>query len=136
MITSINTSSNYYYFTLYSNRYYVGFNGSEGAFSSWTTGDHVLLFNGTNNEILLDNTTLVSGRNSVSTTNLWIGNRGAAACFEGKIYYVKITDKSTGNLVRYMIPVVQNNTGIAGMYDIVNDIFYTNAGTGSFTVPD
>ncbi len=37
-------------------------------------------------------------------------------------------------LVRDFVPVVRNTDNVAGMYDIVNDTFYTNAGTGSFVV--
>ncbi len=36
-------------------------------------------------------------------------------------------------LVRNMIPVKRNSDGVLGMYDLVNDRFYTNAGTGTFT---
>lgn len=34
---------------------------------------------------------------------------------------------------RLMIPVVRNSDEKPGMYDLVNDVFYTNAGTGEFT---
>lgn len=33
-----------------------------------------------------------------------------------------------------LIPCVRNSDNEAGMYDIVNNVFYTNAGTGSFIV--
>ena len=67
-----------------------------------------------------------------------IGSRGTNTSwrFEGKIYYFKITDKSTNNIVRWMVPTVRNSDGVAGMYDVVNNIFYTNSGTGTFTVPN
>lgn len=36
-----------------------------------------------------------------------------------------------------LVPCYDNTTKVAGMYDIVNDVFYTNAGTGEFLVgPD
>lgn len=35
--------------------------------------------------------------------------------------------------VRHFIPVVRNTDDKPGMYDLVNDVFYTNAGTGEFT---
>lgn len=37
-----------------------------------------------------------------------------------------------GAQVRNFIPC-KNISGILGLYDIVNNIFYTNAGTGTFT---
>lgn len=49
----------------------------------------------------------------------------------GRIYYTKIWDN--GILVRYMIPCKRNSDNVLGMYDIVNNIFYGNAGTGVFT---
>lgn len=47
-----------------------------------------------------------------------------------KLYYCKIWDN--GSLVRNLIPA-KNTSGILGLYDIVNSVFYTNAGTGTFT---
>lgn len=47
-----------------------------------------------------------------------------------RIYYAKIWDD--GILVRNFIPAVRNDDGVIGMYDQVNDVFYTNDGTGSF----
>ena len=47
----------------------------------------------------------------------------------GRIWYVKIYDN--GTLVRDMIPA-KNSSGVIGMYDLANDVFYTNAGTGTF----
>lgn len=50
--------------------------------------------------------------------------------FVGKVFYCKIW--SAGTLVRHMIPAQRNSDSAVGMYDLVNDVFYTNAGTGSF----
>lgn len=36
-------------------------------------------------------------------------------------------------VVRHFIPVVRNSDDKPGMYDLVNDVFYTNQGTGEFT---
>ncbi len=47
----------------------------------------------------------------------------------GRIWYVKIWDNDT--LVRDMVPA-KNSSGVVGMYDTVNNRFYTNAGTGEF----
>ena len=51
--------------------------------------------------------------------------------FKGKIYYCKIWDN--GELVREFIPCKRNSDSVLGMYDTVNNVFYTNAGSGSFT---
>ena len=47
-----------------------------------------------------------------------------------KIYYVKIWDN--GTLVRDFVPCTKN--GIAGLYDRVNNDFYVNKGSGTFSV--
>ena len=69
-----------------------------------------------------------------STVNVFIGARQGSTsissyCYE-KIYNVKIYN--FGNLVRNMIPC-KNSSNVIGMYDLVNDTFYTNQGTGDFT---
>ena len=50
--------------------------------------------------------------------------------FVGRIYEVEIN--GTSNL--HLIPCYRISDRVAGMYDIVNDVFYTNAGTGEFLV--
>lgn len=86
-------------------------------------------WNGT--EILTMNTSVANcpnlsmfmfGRNTYS---------GLANKFFGKIYYLKIYE--AGVLVRNFIPCI-NQSNVAGMYDTVNGVFYTNAGTGTFNV--
>lgn len=37
-------------------------------------------------------------------------------------------------LIRDFIPCYRKEDKVAGMYDIVNDVFYTNAGTGEFVI--
>lgn len=48
-----------------------------------------------------------------------------ATCYELKLY-------TSSGLVRDFIPC-KNSLGVYGMYDTVNDVFYTNQGTGTFT---
>lgn len=50
----------------------------------------------------------------------------------GKIYMLKVYDN--GTLVRDFVPVVRSRDGVAGLYDMVEHKFYTNAGTGTFAV--
>lgn len=40
---------------------------------------------------------------------------------------------TNGDKVRDMIPCYRKSDNVIGMYDIVKDVFYTNAGTGTFT---
>ena len=48
-----------------------------------------------------------------------------------KVFYVKVWDKD-GNLVRDFIPCYRKTDNAIGMYDLVNNVFYGNAGTGTF----
>lgn len=54
---------------------------------------------------------------------------GYSSC---KIYQVKLY--KNGTIVRDMVPCVRVSDNVAGMYDRVEGNFYTNAGTGTFTV--
>ncbi len=49
----------------------------------------------------------------------------------GRFYNCIIKDNDV--VVRHLIPVVRTTDDKPGMYDLVNDVFYTNAGTGEFT---
>lgn len=51
-----------------------------------------------------------------------------------RIYYCKLYDN--GTLVRNLIPCYRISDNTIGMYDLVNNVFYTNAGTGTFTKGD
>lgn len=63
---------------------------------------------------------------------LFAANNGSSAQVSGqKIYYFKMWDNIT--LVRDMIPCYRKSDNEIGMYDLVNNVFYTNAGTGTFT---
>ena len=50
----------------------------------------------------------------------------------GRIYYLVIYKASTNELLRYFMPAMRNSDGAIGLYDKVNDVFYTNQGTGEF----
>lgn len=57
--------------------------------------------------------------------NDWDGVRS------GRVYWCKLYS-NTNMLVRYLIPAKRNSDGVVGMYDIMNDVFLTNQGTGDF----
>ena len=56
-----------------------------------------------------------------------------SASYFGDIYEFSILDEN-GDYVIQLIPCYRKADNEAGMYDIVNDVFYTNAGSGSFIV--
>ena len=59
-----------------------------------------------------------------------LGQADTVYGFKGKMYSAKIWDNNT--LVRDFIPA-KDSSGVVGMYDTVNNVFYQNAGTGEFT---
>ena len=62
-------------------------------------------------------------------------NNGQADCLGGnyfELYECKIWENA--NLIRDFVPCYRKSDSVAGLYDKVNDVFYTNQGTGSFTV--
>ena len=89
-----------------------------------------------NRTLLARNTNLISEDNVTPSNARIFDTAGgySANKLKGKVYYCKIWEN--GVLVRNMIPCT-NPSNVAGMYDTVNDVFYSNAGTGTFNVgPD
>lgn len=67
--------------------------------------------------------------------NLLLLSRGtagvAANYFKGRIYSFVIKDNNV--LVQNLIPARRNSDNVIGMYDLVSQTFFTNAGEGDFT---
>lgn len=52
-----------------------------------------------------------------------------------KLYYFRLYESDA--IVCDLVPCYRKIDNVAGVYDVVNDVFYTNAGSGTFTVgPD
>lgn len=86
-----------------------------------------LYINGT-----LKNTFTYGNFTCPSNLYLFAVNQNGTIPFYGKIAvnYCKIYNN--GVLVRNFIPA-KNSSNVVGMYDLVNNVFYTNQGTGTFT---
>ena len=63
------------------------------------------------------------------TLTLFAIHRSTVFCGQQKVYSCKIYDN--GTLIRDYVPC-KNSAGVVGLYDLVNDKFYTNSGTGDF----
>ena len=74
------------------------------------------------------NWSYATGRNYYILANNYNGDVLKAS--NAKVYSVKLWNGDT--LVRDFVPVKRDSDDVLGMYDLVNDVFYTNAGTGSF----
>lgn len=87
------------------------------------------------NQIYLDSALLntFTYSNFTGYGNIYIGtiNTGSITSnFQGNIYSCKIYDN--GTLVRDFVPCYRKSDNVIGLYDKVNKVFYTNAGTGTF----
>ena len=74
---------------------------------------------------------------NINTTNtMYIGayhrNSGVGEYLIGNVYVCQIWDG--GTLVRNFVPAKRNSDNKPGMYDLVNNIFYVNQGTGEFVM--
>ena len=73
--------------------------------------------------------------NSLGSKSLYIGamnDNGStdSRIFIGKIYSFKIFEQN--EMIRNFVPCKRNSDNAIGLYDEVNDVFYTNSGTGTF----
>ena len=71
----------------------------------------------------------------MSTTSsnnvLGFGHGAGSTYLKGKIYRLKFWSNDT--LVRDLTPCYRKSNNVIGLYDMANDVFCTNAGTGTFT---
>lgn len=72
--------------------------------------------------------------NVTKSLYIYAGNMNGAVEQPTKyqLYYFKMYDNDI--LVRNFIPCYRKSDNIPGLYDLVNNVFYTNAGTGTFLV--
>jgi len=114
-----------------------GYNGINYKYSL-STSTHVVILDGKNRRVSLDGVLQEAttgtysspvGRNKLA---LFASNQDSGKIPDNsKIYFVRIWDDD--RLTHHFTPVVRNSDDKPGMYDLVNDVFYTNAGTGEFT---
>lgn len=138
-------SSKNYYFPFFrdnANAYVLGRRGTDSEFKTTaitpsinTIYEYKAYWNG---KVVINNQEL--GRLTITgeadTTPLYIGAYGgnlnySGYILNGKIYYCKIYNGNT--LVRNFVPCYRKSDNVVGLYDAVNNVFYTNAGTGVYT---
>ena len=106
------------------------------ATASWTgdTAYHDYVFDHSSGATIDGNTYSLTGTPSGSsgTRDIYLFRALNSTVFvEGKIYYYKQYEGNT--LVYDLVPCYRNSDNVSGMYDMVSNTFFTNAGTGSFT---
>lgn len=75
-------------------------------------------------EILIDNNT--------NSSNMYFGSwQDSAYSMDWQLQYLKMYN-TQNKLIRDLVPCYRKADNVVGVYDLVNDVFYTNAGTGTF----
>ena len=110
-------------------------------YGSYDTNIHKVVFNDPDRKIYFDGaeieSQLVFNFNSTARNTLKLfaldSDGVIQEFFTGRIYYTKMYNNNTGELVRDMIPVKRNSDNEIGMYDLVEGVYHPNLGTGAFT---
>ena len=141
------TTSNVYYPVLYSgtlsNTTYNQFRTADKRASYTNLGEydnnkHSVIYNDENNNIYFDNvlksTTPDLSTSSTNTIYLFSNHSSSGGVNHSscRIFSVKLTDKSNNSIVRNFIPCYRKSDNVIGMYDLINNKFYTNSGSGVF----
>lgn len=108
--------------------------------SNADTNDHTVIYNDGSNRVYFDGTqkSTVSDLDTQAIRSIFLfalnGGSGVESFFKGRIYYVKIWEKISGAnlLVRDLVPALDQANRV-GMFDLVEEKFYPNKGTGDFT---
>ena len=86
---------------------------------------------------ILNGTTAYSNLPTLSftpTKSIWLFGSNTSTSPIYRLYKISeaiFTENQT--VSKYFIPAKRNSDNVLGMYDTVNDVFYTNQGTGTFT---
>lgn len=95
--------------------------------------EHTITYYGNDGKTVFDGTSYSTGNKIADTeykTLALFGTNNLTkydSCSSATIYYCKIWDN--GNLVRNLIPCKRDSNNTLGMYDVVNNVFYSNINT-------
>lgn len=138
MILGDYTSSKYFSWWANGNLAYAYF-GSKNGTLTFSAGRHIYIADGPNNKWEIDGTsiTLVPASSDFSGTGgtlylFSVHNGGSYTRASAKLYSCKIY--KNGTLIRDFVPC-RNASGTLGLYDLINNRFYENAGSGDFEGP-
>lgn len=92
--------------------------------------NNYVFYNGTNVATVSDLTNI--GGNTITLFGRRNNASSVSVIAKAKIFNCQLYDKNTNTLVRDFIPCYRKSDNVIGMYDLVNDVFYTNSGTGTF----
>ena len=131
----------YYHVTPYNSKFYYWLNWSEWNAWSYSTTlgtQYTIVFNNSNSKLVVNGSEIATTTWTAwyTWTTLWISRRwqwGSARYWKFKYFYFRIYDKTQSKYVRDFVPCYRKSDNVIWLYDLVNDVFYTNAGTGTFT---
>lgn len=132
-----NGSGEYAHLTEFDGKWYVGGNG-ESHFGRYSGGIHTFVYNGENNNCYMDGVLGLSNIKQVTTDKICytIACRGntASNTYNGKIYYMQFTDKSSNTIIHLFKPcsiaikVKDKYIRIqSGLFDAITDEIYNVA---------
>lgn len=138
MILGDYTSSKYFSWWATGNLAYAYFGSKDGTLT-FSAGKHTYIADGPNNKWEIDGTsiTLEPASSDFSGTGgtlylFSVHNGGSYTRASAKLYSCKIY--KNGTLIRDFVPC-RNASGTLGLYDLTNNRFYGNAGSGDFEGP-
>ena len=136
MLFASKQSTNYFWFYHYVEgeviATYVGQDGEQIQRSAVPIDLQKHQYTWKNKQCILDGVVLATETRALGTTNenIFLFSWNDQYHYEGKIYNCKIW--KSGELVRNFVPCYRKADNEVGMFDTVNNVFYTNSGTGSF----
>lgn len=143
--TEATSISNAYHLTPYSSKWYYGTNGGQGSAGTYSpvvgTRYNIDFNCDSHGHILINGQNITAydetyGGGSYSNPIIGISWRGysAGATRKGqfKYYSFEMYNKSTQQCIRNFIPCYRKSDNVIGMYDLITQTFYENAGTGTF----
>ena len=103
----------------------------------WDNFKHFLIYNDANNKIIFDNVEkgTISDLTTESSSTIYLFSMNYNGSYNpaiSKIYRVRITNKATNTIVKDFIPVL-DQSNVPCMLDLIENKFYYNKGTGSFS---
>lgn len=103
----------------------VGFTITGKIIEITKTNSTILLTDGTNSNS--------TGYGGIANGSLWLfGETQSGNGCAMKFYEMNIYNVGTTTLTHHLIPAKRISDSVLGLYDLVNNIFYTNAGSGTF----
>jgi len=130
----------YFSMTTYNRKYYWGTNGDEMYGGTWNSNENIIIYNDFNDhEVKVNGTTIGSGNEIYTEGYFYLFKRANAYApaensgkYVGYIYYCKMWDRDTEELVLDLVPARRLSDSVLGLYDNVTNTFFENNGTGSF----